>query len=151
MLSYNCYTNFLYIRGARSVVALAIVSVVTCCDQDTMDSDSTNASSGQGISAATEQVRVTWEPEAAAAITAQLESRASSPHDTSTPRPLMVALVGIPGAGKTTSSQILQRLLPDALIVPVDGFHHYRSQLRSRDDADEAVYRRGTSMVDACV
>lgn len=56
--------------------------------------------------------------------------------------PLMVALVGIPGAGKTTSARILERLLgPSCLVVPADGFHLPMADLRQRPDADDAVYR----------
>jgi pantothenate kinase len=83
--------------------------------------------------------RVTWEPEVAAAI---LERLSADPLKYAT-RPFMVALVGIPGSGKTTGTAILRGLVPDSIVIPVDGFHHYSSQLQAREDAEAAVYRRG--------
>lgn len=83
--------------------------------------------------------RVTWEPEVAKIIAGQL---ATDPGKYAT-RPLMVAVVGIPGAGKTTGTGILHSLVPRSVVIPVDGFHHYRAQLKARPDADAAVYRRG--------
>jgi hypothetical protein len=60
---------------------------------------------------------------------------------------LHASQVGIPGAGKSTGSAVLSSLLDESVVViPVDGFHHYMAELRSRPDADAAIYRRG-----ACV
>jgi pantothenate kinase len=61
---------------------------------------------------------------------------------------LHASQVGIPGAGKSTGSAVLSSLLDESVVViPVDGFHHYMAELRSRPDADAAVYRRGACVV----
>eukprot|EP00418_Pyrodinium_bahamense_P002863 CAMPEP_0179011910 /NCGR_PEP_ID=MMETSP0796-20121207/920_1 /TAXON_ID=73915 /ORGANISM="Pyrodinium bahamense, Strain pbaha01" /LENGTH=344 /DNA_ID=CAMNT_0020707329 /DNA_START=1 /DNA_END=1038 /DNA_ORIENTATION=- len=78
--------------------------------------------------------RLTWEVEVARAIREQAK-------EMPTGRPLMVALVGMPGAGKTTAAKALERMLgPSCLVVPMDGFHLPMAALRARPDA---VYRRG--------
>ncbi|CAJ1361496.1 unnamed protein product [Effrenium voratum] len=64
--------------------------------------------------------------------------------DRCTQRPLMVAIAGVPGSGKSRAAQILERLLgADCLHVPMDGFHLPLAQLQARPDAEAAVYRRG--------
>ncbi len=50
----------------------------------------------------------------------------------------LIAIVGIPGSGKTTLCDVLQRCRPDAVVVPMDGYHLPRCQL----DA-EGMRRRG--------
>ena len=56
----------------------------------------------------------------------------------SRPDAYLVAIAGIPGSGKTTLCEVLQHRLPDALVVPMDGYHLPRSRL----DA-EGLRRRG--------
>lgn len=81
--------------------------------------------------------RLTWEVRVAADLLERSEAMAPG-------RPLMVALAGMPGSGKTTACTALERLLgPSCLVVPMDGFHVPLEQLRSRPDASEAIYRRG--------
>ena len=58
-------------------------------------------------------------------------------------KPLLVALAGMPGSGKSRTSQILLRLLHDCLVIPMDGFHTKLSDLKTRPDAENVVYRRG--------
>jgi len=59
-------------------------------------------------------------------------------------KPLLIAIAGIPGAGKTTSAKALGKLLgPACLVVPMDGFHLSMDTLRARPDATDAIYRRG--------
>ena len=61
-------------------------------------------------------------------------------------RPFMVALAGMPGSGKTVAAETLRRLLhPQCLRVPMDGFHFPLSELKSRADAEDAIYRRGAA------
>jgi len=80
--------------------------------------------------------RIVWEAQAAAEIHKRINAAVASP--------LMVALAGMPGAGKTVATSILERLLgPSCLVVPADGFHIPLATLRQRPDADDAVYRRG--------
>ncbi len=62
-------------------------------------------------------------------------------------KPLMVALVGIPGGGKSVSSLILATLLEEQgvpiMIMPHDGYHLPMDQLRQYPDAKDRIYRRG--------
>eukprot|EP00527_Entomoneis_sp_CCMP2396_P000735 CAMPEP_0198154538 /NCGR_PEP_ID=MMETSP1443-20131203/68651_1 /TAXON_ID=186043 /ORGANISM="Entomoneis sp., Strain CCMP2396" /LENGTH=213 /DNA_ID=CAMNT_0043821217 /DNA_START=520 /DNA_END=1161 /DNA_ORIENTATION=+ len=57
--------------------------------------------------------------------------------------PFMVGVVGIPGSGKSTSAEILSSMLPDSIVVPMDGFHLSKAQLKQLPDATDAIYRRG--------
>jgi len=68
--------------------------------------------------------------------------------------PLIIGIVGIPGSGKTTCSQILSDVLQEmrisTMIMPMDGYHYPLSTLKSFDDANTntddttgMVYRRG--------
>lgn len=60
--------------------------------------------------------------------------------------PLLVALAGMPGSGKSTAAASLERLLaPHCLVVPLDGFHVPLAGLKARPDAAEAIYRRGAA------
>jgi pantothenate kinase len=91
---------------------------------------------------------ITWEPQVAELLR-RLE-QVSNPT-----RPFMVALVGIPGSGKSTSAGILQALLggggqqedrgsSSVFIMPMDGFHIPLADLAKRDDdAADVIYRRG--------
>ena len=58
-------------------------------------------------------------------------------------RPFIVAIAGPPGVGKSTTSRKLQSMLLDSAIVPMDGFHYYRSQLEQFANKDQAFARRG--------
>jgi len=58
--------------------------------------------------------------------------------------PLLVALAGMPGAGKSTTGAALAKCLGElSFVVPVDGYHLPLARLRQFPDADAAVYRRG--------
>ncbi|CAE7604295.1 unnamed protein product [Symbiodinium sp. CCMP2456] len=81
--------------------------------------------------------RLTWEVSLANTLRGRAASLPSG-------EPLLVALAGMPGSGKSRISQILLRLLqPDCLVVQMDGYHTKLSDLQSRPDAVDAVYRRG--------
>eukprot|EP00906_Rhabdomonas_costata_P028484 RCo040338 len=67
-----------------------------------------------------------------------------------TPRPVLVAISGVPGAGKTTLAlQLVKTLsqgegLPNfAMNIPMDGYHLYRAQLSALPNSEEAHQRRG--------
>lgn len=59
----------------------------------------------------------------------------------------IVAVAGVPGAGKSTLVNILIKLLAreniSAQLLPQDGYHYYREQLAKFDDPKEAFRRRG--------
>ena len=80
--------------------------------------------------------RVTWETDLSDVLTRMANAR-------TTQQPVMVALVGVPGSGKSTSAEILTRLVPDSVVLPMDGYHHALHVLRSLPDADDLIYRRG--------
>lgn len=92
------------------------------------------------------------------ALTERLLPTAAMVHDLKTK--YIVGLAGPPGAGKTTlASEVVRRLntrwpqkvlrmgspLPGdvATVLPMDGFHLYRSQLDSMENPEEAHARRG--------
>jgi len=62
-------------------------------------------------------------------------------------KPFMVALVGIPGGGKSVSSLVLATLLEElgvpTMIMPHDGYHLPMDQLRQFPHSKEMIYRRG--------
>lgn len=81
---------------------------------------------------------VTWEPEAAEALLTM--EKVSNPN-----KPFLVGIVGIPGSGKSTSSEILAALLGEerAIVMPMDGFHIPLAGLAEFPNAADAIYRRG--------
>jgi pantothenate kinase len=81
---------------------------------------------------------VTWEPQAAEALLTM--EKLSNPN-----KPFMVGIVGIPGSGKSTSSEILAALLGEerAIVMPMDGFHIPLAGLAEFPNAADAIYRRG--------
>ncbi|HEY5715497.1 MAG TPA: uridine kinase [Psychromonas sp.] len=55
-----------------------------------------------------------------------------------------IALAGAPGSGKSTLAEALKLRLGELLtIIPMDGFHYYRSELDNMEDPVEAHARRG--------
>jgi pantothenate kinase len=64
------------------------------------------------------------------------------------PSPLVVGIVGCPGAGKSTLASILALQLESqgisCLVVPMDGFHLYKHQLAVMSDPALAFKRRGS-------
>ncbi|KAF9871480.1 hypothetical protein CkaCkLH20_11127 [Colletotrichum karsti] len=65
---------------------------------------------------------------------------------------VMVAISGVPGSGKTTLAKDLAAKLQDAqdkrnfvAMIPMDGFHLYRSQLAAMPNSAEAIHRRGAA------
>jgi pantothenate kinase len=88
------------------------------------------------------QVKLTWEPDFAAEIIEKL-SEPMAYSDT----PFMIAVVGIPGSGKTTSSTILTELLSSigSALMPFDGYHYPISALKKFPNPEDVIYRRGAS------
>jgi pantothenate kinase len=57
---------------------------------------------------------------------------------------LWIGITGAPGSGKSTLAYDLKNLLGRLLIViPMDGYHYYRSELDKMKDAQKAHSRRG--------
>ncbi|MDB5338343.1 MAG: putative pantothenate kinase, (phosphoribulokinase/uridine kinase family protein) [Planctomycetaceae bacterium] len=54
------------------------------------------------------------------------------------PETYLIGIAGIPGSGKTTLCEVLKDRMPDAVVIPMDGYHLPRSVL----DA-EGLRRRG--------
>ncbi|CAB9521661.1 dependent kinase YFH7 [Seminavis robusta] len=88
-----------------------------------------------------------WEPEIADRICGVVD-KGSDPTDGGAFKlPYMVALVGIPGGGKSVSAMLLASILEDrgfpTMICPHDGYHYPLEYLRTFPDAEDAIYRRG--------
>ncbi|KAF5512853.1 putative uridine kinase [Colletotrichum aenigma] len=65
---------------------------------------------------------------------------------------VMIAISGVPGSGKTTLATALAAKLQSAqpkenfvAMIPMDGFHLYRSQLAAMPNPAEAIHRRGAA------
>ncbi|KAF4122007.1 Phosphoribulokinase uridine kinase family protein [Geosmithia morbida] len=71
---------------------------------------------------------------------------------------VLIGLSGIPGSGKTTFSDAIVSRVNDlyrkrhgspestpAVVVPMDGFHLYRTELAAMADPETAVHRRGAA------
>jgi pantothenate kinase len=58
-------------------------------------------------------------------------------------KPFMVGVVGIPGSGKSTSSEILSSILSNSIVMPLDGYHIPMAELGELPNAKDAIYRRG--------
>jgi pantothenate kinase len=102
---------------------------------------------------------LTWEQEVCDRLRAMYDDRASSlSENVPPPAPLMCAVVGIPGSGKTTSAAVLADMLAKSfattsstkgaastecqtLMMPFDGYHIPMSRLVAM--GTDAVYRRG--------
>jgi len=58
-------------------------------------------------------------------------------------RPVLVGLAGAPGSGKSTAAAAVCQRLDGAVVLPMDGFHLWRSELEAMPDPKEAFRRRG--------
>lgn len=57
---------------------------------------------------------------------------------------LWIGLAGGPGSGKSTLAKALKERLGELLtVIPLDGYHYYRSELDGMADPEEAHARRG--------
>lgn len=83
-------------------------------------------------------VTVSWEREMANKIQMMQTIKARSSR-----APFMVGVVGIPGSGKSTSSEILASMLSNSVVMPMDGYHYKLSQLEKFPVSANVMYRRG--------
>jgi len=97
-------------------------------------------------------VVLTWEPEIAQRVIDMANEAQAKKSSTSSPnKPFMVAMVGIPGSGKSTSSGILSSIMDEYgienVVMPFDGYHYPLETLKNNKElfpnSDDAVYRRG--------
>ena len=88
----------------------------------------------------------TWEPKAAELIVERW-LMASSTLATGSCSPFLVALVGIPGSGKSTSAHLLAKALTakasSPFIMPHDGYHYPLADLTKFPNPNDVIYRRG--------
>ena len=88
--------------------------------------------------------RQTWEPEIAQIISNLVVNN----KNVASTKPIIVGVVGMPGSGKTTSSNILGSLLTETykiscVVIPMDGYHFSIAQLKSMENPEDVIYRRG--------
>ena len=59
-------------------------------------------------------------------------------------RQYWIGLAGGPGSGKSTLTGMIKEALGDKVtVIPMDGYHFYRSELDAMEDPEEAHKRRG--------
>ncbi len=58
-------------------------------------------------------------------------------------RQVVIGITGPPGAGKSTVAQSIANIIPDSIVVPMDGYHYTKAKLNTFDDPKEAFRRRG--------
>mmetsp|Transcript_12254 Transcript_12254/g.13936 ORF Transcript_12254/g.13936 Transcript_12254/m.13936 type:complete len:237 (+) Transcript_12254:114-824(+) len=83
----------------------------------------------------------TWEPGVAEILKEKCLQHAKLGMNTR--RPYLVSISGLPGSGKSTSAHILQRLVDDCLVLPMDGYHYPLAVLKRMENPSDKIYRRG--------
>ena len=56
---------------------------------------------------------------------------------------LLIGFAGPPGGGKSTTAEQVHRRVPHSVVVPMDGYHFTKEQLRQFPDPEAALARRG--------
>lgn len=90
-----------------------------------------------------DEYQMSWEPSMARRIYKECEGAKDNG------RPFMVAVVGIPGSGKTICASLLANVLQTeygmkTMVMPHDGYHYSLDQLKQQfSDSADAIYRRG--------
>ena len=105
--------------------------------------------SGRQRSGSFSNYMTSWEPRVARSLSDMAEQQRlkNSSAESNSCRPFMVALVGLPGSGKSVSSMLLANELDKmdlpCFVTPHDGYHLYMHQLRLMPDPQDYIYRRG--------
>lgn len=71
-------------------------------------------------------------------LAAELQQRTAGRQST-----YWLGIAGPPGSGKSTLARALANHLPGSVIIPMDGYHLYRTQLDALDNPAAAYARRG--------
>ena len=104
------------------------------------------------IASSESEATITWETEVAQTIAMKLKLNDEELESSrNTKEPFLVAVVGIPGSGKTTSSKVLSDTLTlqgiTNMVMPMDGYHLPLATLEEMDNVipgdSNYVYRRG--------
>jgi pantothenate kinase len=75
-----------------------------------------------------------------AQLAADVIDRAGSSSGT---RQYLVGISGPPGGGKSTTALALHAMIPNSVVVPMDGYHYTKERLATFADPVEATARRG--------
>ena len=88
--------------------------------------------------------QVSWEPRLAMRIAEEVGEKGVVD---SNGVPYLLAIVGVPGSGKSVSALLIQNELEkigiNAMIMPHDGYHYPLNYLKTFPDSDDLIYRRG--------
>lgn len=93
------------------------------------------------------QIISTWEPQLIKTLEPKIQEHFKENRGKV---PFLLAIAGIPGSGKTTSSSILSSVLSNQygvhnVVLPMDGYHYPLSYLKALENSADMVYRRGAS------
>jgi pantothenate kinase len=113
---------------------LALFLILSACSITSIGAYTTDAA---------RMIKQTWEKSVAEQIRSLIREKNSN--EDNQRRPFMIAAVGIPGSGKSTSCSILGEMLTDdgCLVMPFDGYHYSVNKLKTFPNAQDAIYRRG--------
>lgn len=56
---------------------------------------------------------------------------------------ILIGIAGPPGGGKSTTAEQVHLRVPNSVVVPMDGYHFTKEQLRQFPDPEAALARRG--------
>ena len=73
----------------------------------------------------------------------QLQQLRTNNNKNNNNKQIWLSISGPPGSGKSSLAEVLTIVLPNAVMIPMDGFHYYKSHLSNMPDPDLAFARRG--------
>lgn len=146
----HCWINNSVSSGAQWLASGIVKRSINLPVPGTGTSTTMSQSTNHNTEANSEQeCTVTWETQISATIQERLTQQNNA---AAIDRPFLVAVAGIPGSGKSTSSQILSETLDTLgitnIVMPMDGYHYPLSTLQTMDNENNSnsqdfVYRRG--------